>query len=287
MATAIIGAGLLSLTTASAEEPGVVRISDGVTRTAAQSDLKLPPAPLPSELSDAGTVYTPGMQPIPEGTYIESYGCQNCPPGDGYYGQDCHGHNCVFGGTLTHRGDRCQDPNCPHCNNGRGRASCWGRNALPPDYGFHPPTPEPFIWRQPVVYQRYLPDQPYGTPGMTYTQAVQPMVYMPTDTTQLGFNYMHVPQWLPNRANYPLAPNPVMWQRRVAPYDNMYDNQYRAKHKSFHFGRNENDLMQGGPVYLPYQKSKKDDDDENQIEGIIIPKPAPAIEASLETDAQI
>lgn len=276
MATAMLGAGLMALATASAEEPGVVRISDGITRIAAESELNGPPAPLPEELTGNGA------------TMMEANGCQNYPQGYDCYGQECHNHNCMFGCLAPH--GHCNDPNCPNCNgrNGRGRACCWGKNALPPDYGFYPPTPHPYIWRQPVVYQRYLPDQPYGTPGMRYTEAVQPMVYMPTDTTQLGFNYMHVPQWLPNRANYPLAPNPVMWQRRVPAYDNMYDSQYRVKLKSFHFGRNEQDLMPSAaaPMYLPYQKSKNKHDDENDKVNGIVPSPAPAIEASIELDAQ-
>ncbi len=152
--------------------------------------------------------------------------------------------------------------------------------------GFYPPTPSPYVLQQPVIYQRYLPDQLYGTPGMRYTWAAQPMVYMPTDTTQLGFNYMYVPQWLPNRGNYPMAPNPIMWQRREKPWAG-YEDPSRAKHKHFHFGKNDADLVPG--AYLPYQEStkKKDKDGvEYEIEEVIT-TPAPAIEASLETDAQI
>jgi hypothetical protein len=139
-----------------------------------------------------------------------------------------------------------------------------------------------------VIYQRYLPNQPYGTPGMQYSAANQPMVYMPTDTTQLGFNYMHVPQWLPNRNNYPMAPNPIMWQRRAAPWPRWEDPSH-AKHKHFHFGKNEYDLMpsSAGPKYLPYQPTLDDDDIEEIEKGAPIPAPAPNTEAALDTDAQI
>jgi hypothetical protein len=253
MATAMLGAGLMSLTTASAEEPGVVRISDGIKRISAQKGEV--PLPLPAEVTGENVESndSSAIHAIPEGTIIYEGRYQNYPPA-----HDGHHHH----------------------------PSCWDRNALPPDYGFYPPTPYPYIWRQPVIYQRYLPDQPYGTPGMRYSVAKQPMVYMPTDTTQLGFNYMYVPQWLPNRNNYPLAPNPVMWQRREVPWPK-WEDPYRAKHKHFHFGKNEQDLMPGpeGPRYLPYQRDLDDDDVEEIEESISAP--APDVEAAIETDAQI
>ena len=125
MAAAMIGAGLTSLTTASAEEPGVVRISDGIQRTAARMGDKTPPAPLPSEVTGDGTG-TVLSEPIPEGHSIDN--------GYIYYGDECDQHGR------------------PPC--------CLGRNALPPDYGFLPPTPYPYVWRQPVIYQYDLPAHP-------------------------------------------------------------------------------------------------------------------------------
>jgi len=250
MATAVLGAGLMSLATASAEEPGVVRISDGIKQTAARLGGGLPPAPLPSEVAgeEIGAVSNTGIHPLPEGQIINN--------GYVYYGDDC--------------------------KDGRRPACCMGRNALPPDYGFYPPTPYPYVRRQPVIYQRYLPDQPYGAPGVQYSASDQPMVYMPTDTTQLGFNYMYVPQWLPNRNNYPMAPNPIMWQRREVPWPKWEDPSL-AKRKHFHFGRNEQDLLPGGQMYLPNQPKMNG----VEIKEIEQPAPAPGTEASLETDAQI
>jgi hypothetical protein len=90
---------------------------------------------------------------------------------------------------------------------------------LPPDYGFVPPTSLPVIERVPVEYTRYWPDQFYGTSGMTYSAVQFPMVYIPTDTTQLGYTYQYVPHWRPNPNMLPPAPNVDEWQRRACPPD--------------------------------------------------------------------
>ena len=201
LATAMLGAGLVPQLTASAEEPGVVRISDGIQQTAGKEPAPVP-APLPAEVTgDVDTKQT-SISPIPEGAVI----------------MDEHGH------VLHHHQHAIHDAN----------GQVWVPKAyaspfhvwfsrdpyagtLPPNYGFYAPTSNPRVFRQPVVYRRYLPNQFYGTPGMKYSEVQYPMVHTPTDTTQLGFTYQHVPQWMPNRANYPLAPNPVNWQRRVDP----------------------------------------------------------------------
>jgi len=67
------------------------------------------------------------------------------------------------------------------------------------------------VQRQSVVYRNYWPNKFYGQPGAFAGGHRYPMVYQPTDTTQLGFYYQHVPQWLPNRSMLPPAPNPAKW----------------------------------------------------------------------------
>jgi hypothetical protein len=78
--------------------------------------------------------------------------------------------------------------------------------------GFGRPIASP-ITKEAVVYYHYWPLKWYGEPGWALTPQF-PMVYMPTDTTQLGFYYSRVPQWLPNPAMYPHRPNPAEWNRR-------------------------------------------------------------------------
>lgn len=68
------------------------------------------------------------------------------------------------------------------------------------------PCPNP-LRRAPVMFQRNWPQNWYGNgpaPGVN----TAPMVYQPTDTTQLGFHYQRVPTWLPNPQMLPPAPFP-------------------------------------------------------------------------------
>jgi hypothetical protein len=89
--------------------------------------------------------------------------------------------------------------------------------AYNPAAGFRPPETVP-INRDAVIYHRYWPAKWYGQPGWRLAPTF-PMVYMPTDTTQLGVYYARVPQWLPNPAMYPRPPRPDEWNRRVVNAD--------------------------------------------------------------------
>ncbi|MEK6248017.1 MAG: hypothetical protein N2C12_07545 [Planctomycetales bacterium] len=210
LATALLGVGLVPQLTASAGEPGVVRISDGVQQTSAnvrETAPPAPPSPLPSDLvGDVNGSTNPVSTPSTHSKYVvrPHQQCQQC--------QGDSGHSCRF---------------------------C--KNRKPLDNGFYPPSADPRVYNNPVVYQRYLPNQFYGTPGMRYSEVQYPMIHTPTDTTQLGFNYQHVPQWQPNRANYPLAPNPVMWQRRVNPQYPCNDQPVQGQLR--HFGAERHDIL--------------------------------------------
>jgi hypothetical protein len=102
------------------------------------------------------------------------------------------------------------------------------RNMILPDssrtyaagHGWARPTPHP-IERNPVEYQRYWPTKWYGQPGGGVSANAQryPSVYMPTDTTQLGYYYQAVPQWRPNPGMIPPAPWPPNWHSRECPAD--------------------------------------------------------------------
>jgi hypothetical protein len=85
--------------------------------------------------------------------------------------------------------------------------------AYDPARGFRPPDVA-HIDREAVIYYRYWPQRFYGDPAWRLTPSF-PMVYMPTDTTQLGVYYARVPQWLPNPRMYPRPPRPAEWNRRV------------------------------------------------------------------------
>jgi hypothetical protein len=99
-----------------------------------------------------------------------------------------------------------------------GAASCNGAGVgggcfLNPTRGFQPYAAAP-VYREAVVYYRYWPDKWYGDPSFNL-RPMFPQVYMPTDTTQQGFYYARVPQWMPNPSMYPPAPRPADWHRHV------------------------------------------------------------------------
>jgi hypothetical protein len=81
------------------------------------------------------------------------------------------------------------------------------------------PTVVP-INREPVMYLRYWPDQWYGMPGGGIAADAPrfPQIYMPTDTTQLGFYYQRVPTWEPRPWMLPPPPNPVHLHNYGSPF---------------------------------------------------------------------
>jgi hypothetical protein len=95
------------------------------------------------------------------------------------------------------------------CNGG----GSMGGSCLDPTRGFRPYASAP-VYREAVVYYRYWPDKWYGDPSFNL-RPMFPQVYMPTDTTQQGFYYARVPQWMPNPNMYPPAPRPEDWHRHV------------------------------------------------------------------------
>ncbi|MFK7779288.1 MAG: hypothetical protein QM501_14375 [Gimesia sp.] len=69
------------------------------------------------------------------------------------------------------------------------------------------------IQRTPVQYQRYYSNRSMGQPGPVAASNYQ-QIYMPTDTTQLGFYYQTVPTWQPRAGMLPPAPDPSMYHTR-------------------------------------------------------------------------
>jgi len=121
--------------------------------------------------------------------------------GNGYAGQ------CPTGQCPT-------SPGCPYCNYNCNGPACFGglfqehycKNS--PDHGYSPPAKYP-LHRRGAEYTSYFPNQWYGTPGARYAAA--PVVYQPTDTSQLGYSYQHVPFWQPNPNIMPQRPIPAQW----------------------------------------------------------------------------
>jgi hypothetical protein len=124
-------------------------------------------------------------------------------------GHHRHGEYHAFDAGAGY--DAC--PNCHghgghHCRGGHG---CFHEHTCKnsPDHGYSVPAKWP-LHRRGVQYQQYYPNAWYGTPQGGYA-AAYPMVYQPTDTTQLGFYYQHVPFWQPNPGMLPPRPIPAQW----------------------------------------------------------------------------
>ncbi|MDF1742129.1 MAG: hypothetical protein P1V19_00450 [Gimesia sp.] len=98
-----------------------------------------------------------------------------------------------------------------------------------------PPSAQ-MIQRTPVQYQRYYSNQYMGQRGPTGAANYQ-QIYMPTDTTQLGFYYQSVPTWQPRRGMLPPAPDPSMYHTRNCNSCKGHGCKYCRGHQA------------GGPVY--------------------------------------
>src|SRR5690606_23416652 len=111
----------------------------------------------------------------------------------------CNGGHCGFGGN----------PHCGHCWLGRclNAHSPYHCCTYPPDHGWAPPAHRP-IWPTPALYSRMFAGAGGAAVDPNYRH---PMVYMPTDTTQLGFYYQQVPYWQPRPGMIPPVPHPDEW----------------------------------------------------------------------------
>ncbi len=165
--------------------PGVIRLSD-------QVDVPTPApesGPLPAPNSYSGHLQADGSAPVADGQVIEYAGWEAGQT----YGRPVSPFQIWF------------DPDHPGATHS-------------PDYGWSRPVKYP-IQRLAVEYQRYWPQNWYGLPGGGIAPSAPqfPQIYMPTDTTQLGYTYQRVPAWRPNPSMLPPMPWPTTWHRRECP----------------------------------------------------------------------
>ncbi len=129
------------------------------------------------------------------GGYVEG-GCPNCESGAacGYHG--CNMRPMGYVGHIV------------------AWANPWsGVGTYSPDHGYAPPgkvrTPHP----QQVAYTKAFPDAWTGQPGAGGGGQQAQHIYMPTDTTQLGYYYQATPRWHANPNMIPPTPVPSQWHR--------------------------------------------------------------------------
>lgn len=252
------------------ESEGVVRITDGKRDANGRSSGGIQQT-ASSQVMSAGTVLNGAAYP--------SGFRGGCPSGN------CDSGNCPSGD--------CQYGNCP--GGGYGRGNCYGRrggHACPfgehyckhsPDYGYSPPAKYP-LQRRGVEYSYYYPSKWYGAGGENFQYPQAPMVYQPTDTTQLGFYYQHVPFWQPQPDRLPARPIPAQWHIVAPPVSasrfcgpngcyagNPYSNAGYSGHgigqRHWRFGGRQN---HGYPMQDMYYT-----DDCQQGNSPLVPTPAP------------
>jgi len=142
--------------------------------------------------------------------------CQN--NAGGYVGYQSCDWNCSNGncGCGRNRHHGISAGNCwtrPLCAD-----SCCGRFCATkayPDAGWAPPAHNPVNYDK-TWYGNYHPQAYYGNPGGGFI-ANYPVVYQPTDTTQLGYYYHSVPTWQSRPGMIPPTPNPSNFHSRVCP----------------------------------------------------------------------
>jgi len=98
---------------------------------------------------------------------------------------------------------------------GYGYEAGYGHRQQRDGYRFSPPVKRP-IYRSPVSYTKGFSDAWTGNAPAAQGQTYQaPTVYMPTDTTQLGYYYQVVPYWQPKPGAVPPPPIPSQWHTTV------------------------------------------------------------------------
>ena len=150
-------------------------------------------------ISDQGTAGQNSPTPVADNGFSGGYVEGVCP-------------NCQQGAACGYHG--CNMRPMGYVNHILGWVNPWsGVGTYSPDHGYAPPgkvrTPHP----QQVAYNKAFPDAWTGQPGAGGGGQRAYQIYMPTDTTQLGYYYQAVPRWHANPAMIPPTPVPSQWHR--------------------------------------------------------------------------
>lgn len=71
------------------------------------------------------------------------------------------------------------------------------------------------MWDVAYPYGNMLNATAMGMANGQQSSSAYGNVYMPTDTTQLGYSYGHVPYWMPRAGMVPPVPHPESYHLRV------------------------------------------------------------------------
>lgn len=165
-------------------------------------------------------------QTIEQTSYRNNCQCQKCQPRQSFV--------CRHGGYCDSRcpTNYCPQGTCPSCY----QSQCMCLHNLmwkctkSPGHGWCPPSKYPVSPRAGVAYIKYWPTYWSGQ-GPGEPIQYNPVVYTPTDTTQLGYYYQHVPQWYRMPGMIPPKPHPSQWHVRDCGYGaNCQSCQYGSYH---------------------------------------------------------
>ncbi|QDT14902.1 hypothetical protein [Alienimonas californiensis] len=125
---------------------------------------------------------------------------------------------------------------------------------LPPDHNWQQPIAYP-VQREVYRYNNWYPEQWYGLPG-SQKPRIAPHVFMPTDTTQLGYYYQQVPTWQPAPpGTFPAPPDPRVMHHftppggpTIAAYPGNYPGERRVLNDRWHHG-DAYDPVTGHTIY--------------------------------------
>lgn len=140
------------------------------------------------------------MRTLKYGWHGEADWCPNC----GQCSHDCNG-KCKHGGRC-HRGWLAYKLNCMF--------GIHGGASHAPGHGYVMPVKRP-MWDVSYPYNHMLNATAMGVANGQQASSPYGNVYMPTDTTQLGYSYGHVPYWMPRAGMVPGTPNPESYHLRV------------------------------------------------------------------------
>jgi hypothetical protein len=201
--------------------------------------------------------------------------------------QSCDWNNCQYGVNAAncYSGGHCRGGHsgrCSQCPGGLSAGSCWTNSCLNdtclgrccstkafPDSGWAPPARLPVNYDS-TWYGNYHPQAYYGNPGGGFI-ANYPVVYQPTDTTQLGYYYHNVPTWQSRPGMIPPTPNPADYHTRSCPghgFGNCHQNNYQAGNGQF----NSAGAAPGTACHWAYQPHYTKN---------MMPRPRPAASESL------
>ncbi|MFH5806195.1 hypothetical protein [Alienimonas sp. DA493] len=172
----------------------------------------------PSGGVPSGTTYgsTYGAAAAPGGLTTFVNGDPNCPDRTLHGHGGLHAHGGLHGGQIGLHALR-HDLHGPLRKPEPLHPALGGYDAyLPPDHGWQEPIAYP-VQREVYRYGNWYPHQWYGLPG-SQKPRVAPHVFMPTDTTQLGYYYQQVPTWQPAPpGTFPAPPDPRVMHHFTPP----------------------------------------------------------------------